>query len=247
MEHPREIGKVNLRSLIEECNKRLPAVKNFKKLAQSGLRDPKRNGILTLKNNSINTLNLSHAKRNKFMHHHLSIAKKQKKSLEFSFSKNSIDTYKDSAKSKNLYLDTTETRKSSGIALKLGYKNNLLPTSDTVMAQRNASEKKLRPKRTRCRPFCRYMEFARMGSFGQGSPCVNIGSPYKSQEDVYNEEYKQSKSKWITKNGFVAIVSSKKYKDIENYVTKDPSEPPLLHKFRSVDKSKWLSGSFKLT
>eukprot|EP00826_Nyctotherus_ovalis_P001389 TRINITY_DN10210_c0_g1_i1.p2 TRINITY_DN10210_c0_g1~~TRINITY_DN10210_c0_g1_i1.p2 ORF type:complete len:182 (-),score=32.06 TRINITY_DN10210_c0_g1_i1:147-692(-) len=180
------------------------------------------------------------------MHHHFSLAKKQKRSLEFNYSKNSIDTYKDSANSKNLYLDTMESRKSSSIALQLRHKNNLLPTSDTIMAQRNTSEKKLRPKRIRCRPFCRYVEFMKMASFGQGSPCVNIGSPYKSQEDVYNEEYKQSKSKWITKNGFVAIVGSKNYRDIENYVTKDPSEPPLLHKFRSVDKSKWLSGSFKL-
>ena len=32
---------------------------------------------------------------------------------------------------------------------------------------------------------------------------------------------------------------------IQNYVTQDPSEPPILHKFRDEDKEKWLSGNIK--
>jgi hypothetical protein len=31
---------------------------------------------------------------------------------------------------------------------------------------------------------------------------------------------------------------------IRNYVSMDPSEPPVLHKYREQDKSKWIGGKF---
>jgi hypothetical protein len=37
--------------------------------------------------------------------------------------------------------------------------------------------------------------------------------------------------------------SSLKRFEIENYVGKDPSEPPLLHRFRDVEKDKWVNGA----
>lgn len=33
---------------------------------------------------------------------------------------------------------------------------------------------------------------------------------------------------------------------IPNYVNLDPSEPPSNHKFREVDKKKWIGGDLKL-
>jgi hypothetical protein len=78
---------------------------------------------------------------------------------------------------------------------------------------------------------------------------VNIGSLYKSDEEIRREEYKESKSKWITKCGFISHGPKHctGYRVIENYVGKDPSEPPILHNFRPVNKTKWISGTFKLS
>ena len=59
------------------------------------------------------------------------------------------------------------------------------------------------------------------------------------------------KKNWLTKKGFIAfggkanaLEAKVKYKDLL-YVTADPSEPPMLHKFRSDDKETFLHGPFK--
>ena len=31
---------------------------------------------------------------------------------------------------------------------------------------------------------------------------------------------------------------------IQNYVVRDPSDPPTLHKFRIANKDKWIAGNF---
>lgn len=33
---------------------------------------------------------------------------------------------------------------------------------------------------------------------------------------------------------------------ISNYVNRDPSEPPVNHRFRVVDKKKWVAGPLRL-
>eukprot|EP00826_Nyctotherus_ovalis_P060992 TRINITY_DN8633_c0_g1_i3.p2 TRINITY_DN8633_c0_g1~~TRINITY_DN8633_c0_g1_i3.p2 ORF type:complete len:150 (+),score=26.44 TRINITY_DN8633_c0_g1_i3:1384-1833(+) len=96
-------------------------------------------------------------------------------------------------------------------------------------------------------PFTRYKEFMRMARDRRGSPCINVGTPYKSQLEFANEDYRRSKKKWLTKSGFLACGGKKLYKVIENYVVKDPSEPPVLHRFRRTSKGKWIAGSFKLS
>jgi hypothetical protein len=54
--------------------------------------------------------------------------------------------------------------------------------------------------------------------------------------------------KWIVKNDFKTYfgkASTGKVNYIQNYVTRDPSEPPLLHKFRDKDKERWLADDIK--
>lgn len=50
--------------------------------------------------------------------------------------------------------------------------------------------------------------------------------------------------KWIVKGGFCPFtgkLSSQKYfKYIKNYVSQDPSEPPVIYKFREIHKEKWM-------
>jgi len=108
----------------------------------------------------------------------------------------------------------------------------------------------LRPRTANIKntPFCRYKEFTRMKKYNVEQPCVRNGSPYKSEEEKIIEEMKKSKIKWINKKGFMTYgcKHAKGYKEIKNYVTADPSDPPVLHKFRVVDKNKWIGGSFKL-
>lgn len=68
-------------------------------------------------------------------------------------------------------------------------------------------------------------------------------SPYISEEDKYLMESNEDKKNWINKKGFCVSVGnySNKYKLIDNYVTKEPSESPLNHKFRSENKKKWIT------
>ena len=213
--------------MIEKCSKRLPAVKSSKSFVHSGFSSLKRDDILVLRNNSISTLNLTRIKKNRVRRHNSSLIRSYK----------SNDTmHKESLKIINTSMNArTELKKNKSIAV-------LKPNC----SKNTISQKKYRKRKISCQPLCRYKEFLKMPLYNQGIPCINIGSPYKTKEDISNEEYKRAKNKWITKNGFIAAIRNSKEKYINNYVTKDPSEPPVLHKFRSVNKSKWVSGSFKL-
>ena len=97
-------------------------------------------------------------------------------------------------------------------------------------------------------PFCRFKEFTKMPPCNFDIPCIGVGSPYKSPEQIKYEEYNISKRKWITTKGFIRHITknSKDYQMIKNYVTQDPSQPPILHEFREINKEKWVSGPFKL-
>jgi len=96
-------------------------------------------------------------------------------------------------------------------------------------------------------PFCRFKEFSKMPTYDIGIPCVRLGSIYKSDNDIEHEEYKESKKRWLTDKGFIPYSSQNEgYEIIKNYVTQDPSEPAILCKFRSTNKTKWIAGHFKL-
>ena len=131
--------------------------------------------------------------------------------------------------------------------LSLGPSSKLLITENqSHNLIKNALSKN--PSSRRLFPFCQYKGFSKMKT-SKSMIYVNIGSPYKTKEELQNEEYKKSKEKWLTNKGFIASgdKNCKGYMIIENYVGKDPSEPQVLHKFREVNKSKWISKTFKLS
>ena len=80
-------------------------------------------------------------------------------------------------------------------------------------------------------------------------PCINIASPYIGSEyEVYRQQDFKSKQNWLTQEGFKnqCQKGGDKEKFIDNhYVTADPSEPPMLHRFRQEDKETFLFGQFK--
>ena len=67
--------------------------------------------------------------------------------------------------------------------------------------------------------------------------------PYMSPEEKYLKEAYNDKVNWICKQNFLVSVGHYKMKDnfIQNYVMATPSEPPVCHKFREVNKNKWIN------
>ena len=68
--------------------------------------------------------------------------------------------------------------------------------------------------------------------------------PFMSQEEKYMRDKFLDKKNWLKKNGFIVSVgkySMKKNNFIPNYVNATPSESPLLHKYRDVNKKKWIN------
>ena len=72
---------------------------------------------------------------------------------------------------------------------------------------------------------------------------IRNASPYISEEEKHILDYFRNKQKWIDKRGFISSVGhySMKYNMINNYVGKDPSENPLNHNFRIINKKKWIT------
>lgn len=60
----------------------------------------------------------------------------------------------------------------------------------------------------------------------------------------------QKKPHWLTQHGFHSSTGydfcnkNTLKNEVKNYVRLTPSEPPMLHKFREVDKSKHLTQKF---
>lgn len=72
-----------------------------------------------------------------------------------------------------------------------------------------------------------------------------MSGPYETIEERERKEFNLSKQSWISERNFNTVFSNRDgTKFIENYVVRDPSEPPNLYKFRNFDKKRWLSGNF---
>lgn len=97
--------------------------------------------------------------------------------------------------------------------------------------------------------YTRYKEFAKLPPTNLDVPIIRNASPYISEEQLYRHEYLKSKQNWTSsktfKGYFGKASSASSANFIPNYVTITPSEPPLLHKFRNLDKGKWIDENFK--
>jgi len=80
-------------------------------------------------------------------------------------------------------------------------------------------------------------------------PCINNASPYIGCEmEIIHRREIEGKMKWICPKNFNTqgnSLSNEKFSD-KYYVTADPSEPPMMHKFRQEDKATFLKGNFKI-
>jgi hypothetical protein len=74
-------------------------------------------------------------------------------------------------------------------------------------------------------------------------------------EKLNKEGYRGSvdKNKWVSRNDFkghIGRATTGQGFDIDpnntTYVSRAPSDPPILHKFREASPKKWLFGKFKL-
>lgn len=76
--------------------------------------------------------------------------------------------------------------------------------------------------------------------------CEYVGMysfPFLNPDEKYNREKFLDKKNWIDKKGFLVRVGNNRMGNsfISNYVAATPSEPPLCHNFRDVQKNKWIS------
>lgn len=112
--------------------------------------------------------------------------------------------------------------------------------------QLNSLFKKRLKYGTTPRFYSRYKEFNKLPETNFDVPVITNSSPYISEEQVYRKEFLENKQGWLY-NEFKTYFSKASKTDnfIQNYVTMTPSEPPLLHKFRVVQKKKWIDHDFK--
>ena len=69
--------------------------------------------------------------------------------------------------------------------------------------------------------------------------------PFLNPDEKYYREKLLDKKKWLDKKGFIVSVGNYKMGGnshfISNYVSATPSESPLCHNFREVQKDKWVN------
>jgi hypothetical protein len=63
-----------------------------------------------------------------------------------------------------------------------------------------------------------------------------------SDEERARKYYYDDKKKWINQKGFKKYFGNAKSYFIPTYVVRTPGEIPLLHKFRTVEKNRWVGG-----
>lgn len=104
------------------------------------------------------------------------------------------------------------------------------------------------------RYYSRWKEFKKMPKYDLDKPSVLNSGPYlggkgmkfpSSNSDFHLEnQQKDHKEKWVGKKDFKTFFGRKSSKEsanyIPNYVSKAPSNPPMLHKFREVERKKWV-------
>jgi hypothetical protein len=74
---------------------------------------------------------------------------------------------------------------------------------------------------------------------------VRISGNYETLDDIKRREEKVSKEKWVGGKNFMNVLGKQLDPHyIKNYVVKDPSQNPTLHKFREESKESWISGAF---
>ena len=102
-------------------------------------------------------------------------------------------------------------------------------------------------------PYTRYHTFKKMKVYSLEQPCVRISSKYEgSSEEIQRRVDLLNKAKWVSKKDFstTSLKSALKTQSknfIQNYVNRTPSQPALIHKFRDVDKNKFIEKrEFKL-
>lgn len=77
-------------------------------------------------------------------------------------------------------------------------------------------------------------------------PCVRISSKYEgSQEEVQRRVDLLNKAKWVGSKDFCttslkSALRTQENNFIQNYVNRTPSQPAIIHKFRDVDKAKFI-------
>ena len=95
--------------------------------------------------------------------------------------------------------------------------------------------------------FSRFGFYKRLPTTNFDAPCISNSGPFLTEEEKKRKEMMESKKKWIANKDFKRCVNKadfgkegKRY--IKNYVSRDPSDPPALHRFRETYRVKWLTG-----
>lgn len=75
---------------------------------------------------------------------------------------------------------------------------------------------------------------------------IENDSPYIDNQTKEYIEKKKNEKKWIDKKNFnhfvgkASLINNSNTNEIKNYVRKTPSLPPVLYKFRTPEKEKWV-------
>ncbi|CDW91080.1 UNKNOWN [Stylonychia lemnae] len=125
--------------------------------------------------------------------------------------------------------------------------NNLKRNESTAYQDKNSPMNKL---------YRKYKEFQEQEAQFQERDLSQVNKSMQATilgEKLYKEGYRPpvDKKKWISSSDFkanvgIASTGNGFTKSTETYVTRDPSENPLIHQFRDKSPKKWLYGSFKI-
>eukprot|EP00826_Nyctotherus_ovalis_P031879 TRINITY_DN2564_c0_g4_i1.p1 TRINITY_DN2564_c0_g4~~TRINITY_DN2564_c0_g4_i1.p1 ORF type:complete len:241 (-),score=46.03 TRINITY_DN2564_c0_g4_i1:26-748(-) len=230
-------------------NSEFAPVKYWSKFVHSGLTHSKCDRILVLKNNAISVTNLKATSTKFFQAKRYSTAMKKRSSLTTS---NYLKSKSNTCSKGTLLASQISTQpRTKEILSNTSSMPRSVSLATSVLHPQISRQESEVPITRKARALHQAKSKAKLDrwKWSVESPWVNVGVVYKSGDDVRREEYKEGKSRWMTKQGFMAYGEKhcKGYRIIENYVGKDPSEPPVLHNFRSVHKGKWVSGTFKLS
>ncbi len=127
-----------------------------------------------------------------------------------------------------------------GAGHRRGHKKKSLPANEI------AAQPAIRRMRLSEAPPCRYKEFERVRRQVEEETMHPKQSPYLSEIEQRILEQREGRRKWITPKGFRNFCGSSTYKMLDACVVgKEPSSPVACHRFRMVDKSRWLANNFK--